>query len=71
LTHLLQEFRPKESKKTYRPYDPAARVELPGDSRQYLPADHPVFLIEDLVESLDLRPITSVYEQGDGRGQPP
>jgi transposase len=30
-----------------------------------------VFLIEDLVGSLDLTPITSVYEQGDGRGQPP
>src|SRR5579864_713960 len=58
-------------KKTFRPYDPQARVELPGDLRQYLPLDHPVFLIEDLVESLDLSPITSVYEQGDGRGQPP
>jgi transposase len=58
-------------KKTFRPYDPQARVELPGDLRQYLPADHQVFLIEDLVESLDLTPITSVYEQGDGRGQPP
>jgi transposase len=59
------------AKKTYRPYDRATRVELPGDLRQYLPADHQVFLIEDLVESLDLTPITSGYEQGDGRGQPP
>jgi transposase len=59
------------AKKTYRPYDPQAPVELPGDLRQYLPADHQVFLLEDLVESLDLTPITSVYEQGDGRGQPP
>jgi transposase len=59
------------AKKTYRPYDPQARVELPGDLRQYLPGDHQVFLIEDLVDSLDLTPITSVYEQGDGRGQPP
>jgi transposase len=58
-------------KKRFRAYDPQARVELRGDLRQYLPADHPVFLIEDLVESLDLRAITSVYEQGDGRGQPP
>jgi transposase len=58
-------------KKKFRPYDPQARVELPGDLRQYLPRDHQVFLIEDLVESLDLTPITSVYEQGDGRGQPP
>ena len=59
------------AKKTYRPYDPKAPVELPGDLRQYLPADHQVFLLEDLVESLDLTPITSVYEHGDGRGQPP
>src|ERR1700688_485313 len=59
------------AKKKVRPYDPQARVELPGDLRQYLPSDHQVFLIEDLVESLDLTPITSVYEQGDGRGQPP
>lgn len=59
------------AKKTFRPYDPQARVELPGDLRQYLPLDHQVFLIEDLVEVLDLTPITSVYEQGDGRGQPP
>jgi transposase len=58
-------------KKTFRAYDPQARVELPGDLRQYLPSDHQVFLIEDLVEALDLTPITRVYEQGDGRGQPP
>jgi transposase len=57
--------------KTFRPYDPQALVELPGDLRQYLPRDHQVFLIADLVEALDLTPITSVYEQGDGRGQPP
>jgi transposase len=59
------------AKKKFRPYDPQARVELPGDLRQYLPSDQQVFLIEDLVETLDLTPITSVYEQGDGRGQPP
>ena len=58
-------------KKKFRAYDPQARVELAGDLRQYLPRDHQVFLIEDLVESLDLTPITSVYERGDGRGQPP
>jgi transposase len=59
------------SKKRFRAYDPKARVELPGDLRRYLPRDHAVFLLEDLVEALDLRPITRVYEQGDGRGQPP
>ena len=59
------------AKKKFRPYDPQARVELPGDLRQYLPRDHQVFLIEDLVDTLDLTAITSAYEQGDGRGQPP
>ena len=58
-------------KKRFRAYDPQAGVALPGDLRQYLPVDHAVFLIEDLVESLDLEAITRVYEQGDGRGQPP
>jgi transposase len=58
-------------KKRYRAYDATARVELPGDLRQYLPRDHAVFLLEDLVEALDLTPITSEYERGDGRGQPP
>ena len=58
-------------KKVYRAYDPEGPVELPGDLRQYLPADHQVFLIADLVESLDLSAITGVYERGDGRGAPP
>jgi transposase len=59
------------SKKKFRAYDPEARVELEGDLRRYLPRDHAVFLLEDLVGVLDLTPITRVYEQGDGRGQPP
>ncbi len=57
--------------KKYRPYDPAAPVELPGDLRRYLPSNHAVFLLCDLVDELDLSAITGVYEQGDGRGQPP
>ena len=57
--------------KRYRPYDPAAVVELRGDLRGYLPEDHLVFLLDDLVDALDLGAITGVYEQGDGRGQPP
>lgn len=58
-------------KKKFRPYDPQVPVALPGDLWQYLPRDIPVFLIEDLVESLDLRALTGVYKQGDGCGQPP
>ena len=59
------------AQRRYRPYDPEAPVLLPGDIRQYLPADHLVFLLSDLVDELDLRAITGSYEQGDGRGQPP
>jgi len=63
--------RPHKTAKRYRPYDPAAVVELRGDLRGHLPEDHLVFLLDDLVDALDLRAITGVYEQGDGRGQPP
>ena len=54
--------------KTFRPYDPQAPVELPGDLRQYLPRDHQVFLIADLVEALDLTPITACTSRGMGAG---
>jgi transposase len=58
-------------KQVCRPYDPTAPVELRGDLRTHLPTDHLVFLLEDLVDQVDLTPITAVYEQGDGRGKPP
>ncbi len=57
--------------KRYRPYDPAAVVELRGDLRGYLPEDHLVFLLDDLVDALDLRAITEVYEQGGAGSCPP
>jgi transposase len=60
-----------KKKKVFRPYDPKAPVELRGDLRTHLPTDHLVFLLEDLVDQLDLSAITEVYEQGDGRGRPP
>lgn len=63
--------RSPKTPKRYRPYDPAAVVELRGDLRGHLPEDHLVFLLDDLVDALDLGAITGVYEQGDGRGQPP
>ncbi len=61
----------QKAAKKYRAYDPAATVELAGDLRGYLPSDHLVFLLSDLVDELDLGAIVGVYEQGDGRGQPP
>lgn len=57
--------------RVYRPYDPDRPLSMPGDLREWLPPDHLVYLLSDIVDTLDLSPIVSVYEQGDGRGYPP
>lgn len=59
------------AERVFRPYDPSQPLPLPADLRQWLPADHPVYLVSDIVDQLDLSPITSVYDQGDGGGNPP
>src|SRR5919199_351359 len=59
------------AKRAFRPYDPDQPLPLPADLRQWLPADHLVYLLSDLVDQLDLTPILAVYEQGDGGGNPP
>src|SRR5215213_5825683 len=59
------------AKRAFRPYDPHQPLPLPPDLRQWLPADHQVYLLGDLVDQLDLAPILAVYEQGDGGGNPP
>jgi transposase len=59
------------AKRVFRPYEPDRPLPLPPDLRQWLPADHLVYLLSDLVDHLDLSPITSVYDQGDGGGNPP
>ena len=55
--------------KTFRPYSPDQLLLLPPSLREWLPADHPVYLVNDLVETLDLEPILSSY--GEERGFPP
>jgi transposase len=57
--------------RVFRAYDPAAPVPGPADLRDWLPPDHAVFLLGDLVDALDLRAITAVYHRGDGGGNPP
>ena len=57
--------------KTFRPYDLDQRLLLPPDLRDWLPADHLALFISDVVDELDLSAIVQVYEEGDGRGQPP
>lgn len=56
--------------KTYRPYEPDQLLLLPPALRDWLPADHVVFFLSDVVDQLDLTAITAVYEQ-ENRGYPP
>jgi transposase len=57
--------------RTFRPYDPHAPLPLPPDLRQWLPADHLVYLFSDLIDAVDLTSVTTVYHRGDGGGNPP
>jgi transposase len=59
------------TKRVVRPYDPNRPLSLPADLRQWLPGDHTVYLLNDIVDQLDLAPITAAYDQGDGGGNPP
>lgn len=55
--------------KTFRPYAPEQLLLLPPSLREWLPEDHPVYFVNDLVETLDVQPILSSYEEE--RGYPP
>ena len=55
--------------KTFRPYTPDQLLLLPPSLREWLPEDHPVYFVYDLVETMDLAPILSSYEEE--RGFPP
>jgi len=57
--------------RVFRPYDPTAPLPGPADLREWLPPDHAVYLLSDLVDALDLSAILAVYHQGDGGGNPP
>jgi len=56
--------------KTYRPYVPEQDLLLPPSLREWLPEDHLVYFVNDLVDQLDLSAITTVYEDEE-RGYPP
>jgi hypothetical protein len=56
--------------KTYPPYDPEQLLLLRQSLRDWLPEDHLVHFLSDLVDQLDLSAITSPYEQ-EARGYPP
>ena len=56
--------------KTYLPYDPGQQLLLPPALQEWLPEDHLVYFISDVVDQLDLSEITARYE-GERRGGPP
>jgi transposase len=56
--------------KSYRPYEPDQSLLLPPSLKDWLPREHLVHFVSDIVEGLDLSAITSVYER-EGRGYPP
>ena len=56
--------------KTYRSYLPEQDFLLPPSPRDWLPEDHLVYFVSDLIDQLDLSAITAVYEDEE-RGYPP
>ena len=56
--------------KTYRPYCPDQMLLLPPSLQDWLPENHLVYFVSDVIDNLDLDAIESFYEKED-RGQPP
>lgn len=56
--------------KAYRPYYPDQDLLLPPSLREWLPEDHLVYFVSEVVEQLDLSAIHAVYGE-ERRGQPP
>ena len=57
--------------KVFLPYAPAQMFLMPPSLREWLPEGHLALMVSELVDALDLKEITEVYEKGDGRGSPP
>jgi transposase len=57
--------------KSVRPWLPAHPTLLPTDIRQWLPDDHLVWFVLEIVERLDLRPILARLDAKDPRGTVP
>lgn len=56
--------------KVFRPYSPNQILLLPPILQEWLPKDHLVYLVSEIVDSLDLSPIIDYYEK-ELRGYPP
>ena len=55
--------------KTFRPWLPEQAWLLPPSPIDWLPNDHLVFFLLDLIDQLDLDPIFRLYRQKDARGE--
>ncbi len=56
--------------KTFRPYEPDQSFLMPACLKEWLPSDHLVYFISDVVDQLDISEIMDRYE-GEERGYPP
>ena len=55
--------------KTFRPWLPGQVWLLPPSPIDWLPVNHLVFFLLDLIDQLDLDPILRIYRQKDARGE--
>src|ERR1700704_2008164 len=56
--------------KSYRPYHPDQEFLLPPSLREWLPENHLVYFVSDVIDNLDLAAMDAVYGD-EQRGQPP
>ncbi len=56
--------------KTYRPYEPDQLLLMPPSLTDWLPAGHMIYFVREILDTIDLSPISSVYEREE-RGNPP
>ncbi len=55
----------------YQTYDPGQLRMLPEDMHQWLPEDHLIYFLMDLVDTLELEEIYASYDDGSRGGRPP
>src|SRR5258705_9411034 len=56
--------------KSYRPYVPEQDFLLPPSVREWLPENHLVYFVSDVIDNLNLSALDAVYGD-EQRGQPP
>lgn len=57
--------------KKYKEWNPNQQFFLPPALQDWLPEDHPVYVVRDVVEQLDISAIEEKYQQKDWRGTRP